>query len=65
MKIMKTLKKELIELANIAGVLKGKNTIFRTMDGEYEILCDDNVYRGEHDLKMIIDPSGDFANMPL
>lgn len=62
---MKTLKKELIELANIASVLKGKNTKFRTRDGEYEILCDDNVYMGEHDLKMIIDPSGDFANMPL
>jgi hypothetical protein len=58
-------KKELIELANIAGLLKEtKNRqLYNRYDGELNILCDDGTYRDGYDLKMMIDPSGEYANM--
>ena len=57
------MEKELITLAKAAKLFDGE--LFGTMDGELTICCKDNVYRTAFDLKMIIDPCGDFAQMSI
>jgi len=56
-------KKYLIDLANEAGITCDE--YFRTNCGELEVRCRIDgclVFYSEFDLKMIIDPSGDWAN---